>query len=183
MKNKKMVVILAVLLIAILAGASVLYDRLRGEAPNQLAVKEPTEETWNVPDFKVVDAEGNTVKLSDFAGQPIVLNFWASWCGPCKEEMPEFEEVYAEYGDQVQFLLVNMTDGSHETFNGAAAYIEEQGYTFPVYYDIWNGATVAYSVSSIPATYFIDMQGNGVAQAKGALDKETLLSGIEMILP
>lgn len=136
---------------------------------------------WNMPDFTVVDAAGNEVLLSSFAGKPIVLNFWASWCGPCKSEMPGFQEIYTQYGSDVQFLMVNMT-GFGESRQAAMDYITSQGYTFPVYYDIWNSAAMAYNVTAIPATYFIDASGNGVAHASGAISKDVLLQGIGMIL-
>ena len=138
-------------------------------------------ETTTAPDFTVVDADGNAVNLSDFFGKPIVLNFWASWCGPCKSEMPEFEEAYAAYGEDVQFLMVNMTDGSRETVEVAQEFIAEQGYTFPVYFDTEMDAAITYSVMSIPCSYFIDAKGNLIARASGAIDAQTLQTGIDMI--
>ena len=79
------------------------------------------------PDFTVYDLDGNPVSLSDYFGKPIVLNFWASWCGPCKMELPDFQETYDELGGDVQFLIVNLTDGSRETVETASAYLKEQG--------------------------------------------------------
>lgn len=213
MKNKKWILILAAAFVVLLAGATVLYNQLKGDAPNQLVVYDNIEEgdgevaemegisatpeppvatetpvptqapqfIWNMPDFTVVDAAGNEVQLSSFIGKPIVLNFWASWCGPCKSEMPEFQEVYAQYGSEVQFLMVNLT-GFGESQQTAMDYITSQGYTFPVYYDIWNSAAIAYGVTSIPATYFIDAYGNGVAHASGAINKDVILQGIGMIM-
>ncbi|MBQ4630750.1 MAG: TlpA family protein disulfide reductase [Clostridia bacterium] len=133
------------------------------------------------PDFTVYDADGNTVKLSDFKGTPVVVNFWASWCGPCKSEMPDFESAYQKYGNEICFLIVNMTDGSRETVENASAYINEKGYTFPVFFDSDMSAAYAYTVSSIPASYFIDKDGNLVAGARGAVNFETIENGIEMI--
>lgn len=133
------------------------------------------------PDFTVYDAGGNPVKLSDHLGKPVVLNFWASWCGPCRKEMPDFDEVYKEMGDQVAFLIINLTDGKQETVDSASAFIASQGYTFPVFYDTASQAAYAYGVQSIPTTYFVDAQGYLVARATGAIDKETLKRGIEMI--
>ena len=216
MKNKKTFLILAVVFVILIIGASVLYKNLSGTVENSnLSVKKEaisnqktasnadtsaddnaqtvtetyeTETTtadseYQMPDFTVYDKDGNEVKLSDFFGKPIVLNFWASWCGPCKSEMPDFEEAYQKYGDSIEFMMVNLTDGSRETTETAQEFIEEQGYTFPVYFDADQEAAYTYSVYSIPTTYFVDENGNGLAQASGALDSETLMKGLGMISP
>lgn len=133
------------------------------------------------PDFSVVDEQGDMVKLSDLAGKPVVLNFWASWCPPCKSEMPGFEAVYQELGSEVQFMMVNVTDGQRETVETAAAYVAAEGYTFPVFFDTQYEASYQYNVQSIPKTYFIDKDGYLVVAAQGAIDEETLRQGIDMI--
>ncbi len=133
------------------------------------------------PDFTVYDLEGNQINLSDFFGKPIIVNFWASWCGPCQMEMPDFDEAYADYKDEIEFLMVNMTDGSRETLEKASSFIKEKGYSFPVYYDTEYSAAITYSVSSLPTTYFIDAEGILTAHARGAIDADTLQKGIDMI--
>ena len=189
MDKKKTLLIIALVLVLLIVGASVLYNRLGAEfAPDRLAVAEtqPTEPAGTesarvqVPDFTAYDVDGNPVKLSDYFGKPIVLNFWASWCGPCKMEMPDFEEKYKELCEDVQFLMVNLTDG-RETVEIASSFIAQQGYTFPVLYDAASEAAYTYGVYSIPTTYFIDAEGYGIARAPGAIDAETLQKGIDMI--
>lgn len=133
------------------------------------------------PDFTVTDLDGNEVHLSDFVGKPVVLNFWASWCGPCQSEMPDFEDFYAKYGEDIHFVMVNATDGSRETVDTASSFIAEKGYTFPVYYDTQYDASSTYGVNALPTTFFIDAEGYLVAYAISALDSETLQAGIDLI--
>lgn len=153
------------------------------ETPAQEDSDDTQSDIPQAPDFTVVNADGNEVHLSDFRGTPVVLNFWASWCGPCKSEMPDFDDAAARLEGQVQFLLVNMTDGSRETMESAQAYLEETGISAPAYFDTSYSAAIAYGVTSLPTTYFIDAQGGAVARAMGAIDADTLQTGIDMILP
>ena len=154
-----------------------------GSTGSQSSQEEEEPELTPAPDFTVYDKDGNEVHLSDFAGKPIVLNFWASWCSPCKSEMPDFHQAYLDYGEEVQFLMVNMTDGSRETVESASAFIEEQGYTFPVFYDTGYDAALTYGAYALPTTYFIDAEGYAVAWAQSALSAENLQKGLDMILP
>ena len=117
-----------------------------------------------------------------FIGKPIALNFWASWCGPCQMEMPDFHEKYLQLGEEVNFLMINMTTG-RETQESAIAFIEKNDYSFPIFYDMQSDAAMTYGAYSLPTTYFIDAEGYAIAQATGAIDAETLQRGIDMILP
>ena len=195
MKEKKALILLLAGMVLLIAGAAVLYNRLSEGYGGNLMVRENEEirqeqsedladsgeELVMAPVFSVADAEGNMVHLSDFYGKPIVVNFWASWCGPCKSEMPDFEEAYITYGEDVNFLMVNMTDGGRETVETAREYIRGQGYTFPVYFDTSQEAAITYGVSSIPSTYFIDSEGYAVAYAQGAITSDVLKTGLDMI--
>ncbi len=192
MKNKITLIIIILAITALLVGSFALYNSLSDGVDTSLLSSDATDGSNNsensqnpsvsAPDFTVYDADGKAVKLSDFYGKPTVVNFWASWCSPCKMEMPDFEEKYNEQGDKVNFLMVNMTDNSRETVKIASEFIASQGYTFPVYYDTEQSAAIAYSVYSLPTTYFIDASGNIVTYASGAINAETLQTGIDMIM-
>ena len=134
------------------------------------------------PDFPVLDADGNTVRLSDMFGKPVVINFWATWCPPCKRELPDFDRLCREYGDRVVFMMVNLTDGRRDTVDGTKKFVSEKGYTFPVYFDTGLSGAKAYSVSSIPQTTFIDANGNVFATRIGAMNETVLRSYINAIL-
>ena len=189
MKNKKAFLILVLVFALLMGGAYVLYDRLSEEVDtNQLAQESsPAEENAETkepilaPDFTVYDIEGKEVHLSDYLGKPVVLNFWASWCGPCKMEMPHFEEKSKELAGEVQFLMINVTDGGRETVETASSFIAGEGYTFPVFYDTAYSASSAYGAYSLPTTIFINAEGHAIAQAVGAIDSATLQKGIDMI--
>ena len=147
------------------------------------ASDETTSELKKATDFTATDIDGNEVKLSDFFGKPIVLNFWASWCGPCKYEMPFFQTMYDEYGEEVHFIMLNLSDGYQETVENAKKFIEDNNYTFPVYYDTSMDAAFKYAVYSIPVTYLINSDGDIVETHIGIFEKEEdLREGINNLM-
>lgn len=168
-------------------------DATAGDAESGAA--NSMDEPVAAPDFTVYDADGNEAHLADFKGEPVVVNFWASWCPPCKQELPDFEKVYQEMGiredsaessadgdgQEVRFLMVNLTDGQRETRDTASEYVAGEGYTFPIYYDEDFSAAGTYGVNSIPMTLFIDGDGNIQAYSVGMIDEQTLRGGIEKI--
>ena len=92
-------------------------------------------QTVEFPNITVFDKDGKEVNLTDFRGKPVVLNFWASWCGPCRSEMQDFNEVYNEMKDEVYFVMVDMVDGGRETMESVNKYLAENNFDFPVYFD------------------------------------------------
>ena len=174
-------VLIAVLLVAVAAAAWFVFSGKSGQEPVETP---PAAETAadTAPDFTMYDIDGNAVKLSDFRGKPVILNFWASWCGPCKSEMPDLEKAWQAHGQEVEFLIVNLTDGSSETVETASAYIGSQGYSFPVYYDVNMEGAAAYGIYAIPMTYFIDGEGTVRAIQEGMIQAEVLESNIRALL-
>ena len=94
--------------------------------------------------------------------------------------MPHFDSVWAEYGDEFNFLMVNMTLSSRESLENAKEYISEGGYGFPVYYDTEGEAMTAYGAYSIPMTFFIDAEGRLITYARGSISEEILLYGMSL---
>lgn len=150
------------------------------EGPTANSSQSSSVSEYAAPDFTVTDSEGKEVKLSDFRGKPVVLNFWATWCYYCKQGMPDFDDA-AKKHPEVQFMLVNATDGYKETLGGAKAYIAEKGFDFDVFYDTKRDACATYGVSSLPVTYFIDANGDLVTYARGRIDAQTLERAIGVI--
>ena len=175
--------IFAIVLVAAYFGYNALAKANKpvGTSTQASSQSERTKETFPAPNCTVFDAQGNEVKFSDFAGKPVVLNFWASWCPPCKSEMPHFNKIYAEVKDDVVFMMVDLVDGQRETQASGQAYIDEMGYEFPIYFDNEQDAGNAYGITSIPTTLFIDASGNIQAGYQGAIDEETLVAGINKI--
>ena len=200
---KKMIIWLCVAaaLVLFFVGASALYEKLSGENKNGNLIIDAPQGSQSAsgsdstpsdtssgqtnatpaPNFSVLDKDGNTVELSSKKGKPIVLNFWASWCPPCKAEMPDFEEAYKKYGDEVEFMMVNLTDGYQETLQKAKEHVSSNGYTFPVYFDTKRAGAYAYKISSVPATYIIDAEGNIVAHAIGMMSAADLETAITLV--
>ncbi len=109
------------------------------------------------PDFEVETFDGESLRLSDLNGKVVVLNFWASWCPPCRWEMPFFETMWQEYRDQgVVFLGIAMSD----TLENVKAFAEEAGVTYPVALDTTTEIARDYEVLTLPTTYFIGKDGN-----------------------
>ncbi len=180
MKNNKALIIVLAVLIAALVIGSRLYTLYAD--PDDAASLTGGADAETAPDFTVYDADGNAVSLSDYLGTPVVLNFWASWCGPCRSEMGDIDAAYAEYGNEVAFLIVNLTDGSRETQSSAQRYIDGEGYAFAPLFDLESDAASAYSVRSIPASYFIGADGGIVSTYRGAMSADALESGIAGII-
>lgn len=109
------------------------------------------------PNFTLVDKDSNEVTLEQYRGKPVFVNFWASWCPPCREEMPYIQEAYDKYGDEIVFLLVNVTPG--DSRDAALKFMEVNQYDMPILFDLDGSVSDLYRANSIPTSFFIDKNG------------------------
>jgi peroxiredoxin len=115
-------------------------------------------EGFSAPDFTLETLAGEQVALSDLRGKVVLVNFWASWCPPCRAEMPAIERVYRSHKDLgLEVLAINTTNQDDRA--AAAAFVQEFGLTFPVPLDLTGAVSASYNLRGLPSTYFIDKQG------------------------
>ena len=130
------------------------------------------------PDFELTTFEGETIRLSDFRGTPVVLNFWASWCVTCRDEQPYLEEAWRRYQGRVVFIGVDYLD----QLPNALAYLEEFDVTYPNGPDKGSRIYAAYHVQGVPETFFIDAQGNVQGFHVGPISRAQLEERIQALL-
>ena len=151
----------------------------QGDSSSGDAGESETEEVpVEAPDFEVTLVSGETVKLSDYRGQKVLLNFWATWCGPCVKEMPAFQRLYEEYPDDVVILAVNCGDTADEV----REFAEENGYTFNIAIDEALTASSLYPTTSIPLTIIVDEEGYISYGSYGAYGADTMYEHYKEIL-
>lgn len=185
--NKKLILSLLGLIVLI-GGSYFLYQNLTAnqEDPTTLVEETQKEEIAynNISDeafdFTFENEKGEKVALSSYKGKPIVMNFWASWCPPCREEMPIFQEFQTNHPDVV-FLFINQTDGRRETKEKAQEFLRNEGLTMPIQYDQTAASTIKYALNALPTTYFIDANGDIHNRAIGGINAELLNRAIEGI--
>ncbi len=145
-----------------------LFARQQLEAPLAPGVDAPlgplddrtVEVGQPAPDFALgARIEGETLRLSDYRGQVVVLNFWASWCGPCREEMPEFQAAFLRHAPSRDLTILAVNALSLDSRSDAERFIEEMEVTFPVAYDASGAVAERYRVRGLPSTFFIDRGG------------------------
>ncbi|MDV4149654.1 TlpA disulfide reductase family protein [Clostridium sp. AL.422] len=182
MKDRNRIIVLVVSLVLLIVIVKFGYDYLSGSYTPKES-DSTTIETKLAKDFTVYDEEGNTVKLSDFKGKkPVLINIWASWCGPCKAEMPYFEEAIKKYGDEVEILMVNLTDGQRETKEKALKFLKDNNLEMDVVFDEDLNTANAYNVRGIPRTIFINIDGEITYDREGLIDEDMLRNNIKKII-
>lgn len=162
------------------------------EAPKETeppeATDAPQESQAPIPalDFTLTDQFGNTHTLDQYKGKTILLNFWATWCGPCRSEMPDLQEIFQDYGNNEQDLVVlgvaapNL--GREGSVEDITAFLEENGYTYPTLMNEDASLFYSYGISSFPTTFMIDKNGNVYGYVSGALSRENFESIIQQTI-
>ena len=138
-------------------------------------------------DFALTDQYGETHRLEDYKGKTIFLNFWATWCPPCKAEMPDIQEIYETYDTEGEDALVVLgvatpSMGQEGTEEEIRTFLEENGYTYPVLMDTEGELFGAYGVYSLPTTFMIDREGNVFGYVSGMLTKDMMESIIKQTM-
>ena len=132
------------------------------------------------PDFELTTVTGEKVKLSDYRGKKILLNFWASWCGPCRAEMPDMQKLNEEGREDLVILAVNAT-GTERSKVAPTNFIKELGLTFPIAFDEEGKVVKTYQVIALPTSFFIDSEGKINDKYTGTLSHEQMLNGISKL--
>lgn len=145
--------------------------------------KEEEKKKVPAPDFTLYDQYGNKHSLSEYKGKTIFLNFWATWCPPCRGEMPDIEEIYKEYNENKEDVIIlgvaspdTPREGSKDDIKD---FLDKNGYTFPVVFGEKDSMLYKYSISSFPSTFIIDKEGYVKQYARGAMSKNTMKKLIE----
>lgn len=152
------------------------------QATKQLQ-KEGLEKGDIPPDFELSTLTGDVVKLSELKGKKVILNFWASWCGPCKAEMPHMQQYYEKNKDysNVEVIAVNMTTQERKGIEGIENFVKSYGLTFPIPLDEEGVVIDSYKVMSIPTTYMIGTDGTINHKIIGPMDEKTMEDMVENI--
>jgi peroxiredoxin len=121
------------------------------------AIPAPAE-NFLAPDFSLTTLDGETVSLADFRGKVVLLNFWASWCPPCRSEMPAMERVYQDYANQ-GFVILAVNATQQDSPDAARQFVNEKGLTFPILLDTSGTVSALYRTRSLPTSFFIGADG------------------------
>lgn len=159
--------IIAIIIFALIALILVFQSKQFVEEENSNTTSGGVQVGDEAPDFTLTDINGNTVSLSDFEGQPVIVNFWTSWCGPCLEEMPHFQEFHENYPDVVILTINCNPEDEIEEF------VTNNGYTFPVLLD-YGEVQQAYGITGYPETFIINEDGIVVDKVIGSMTYEMM---------
>lgn len=189
--SKKMIGLLIVAVLVIILAVWAVFDSQKEDrALNKMALGStvdflPTDEGLArgelAPDFELTTLEGEEMRLSDYRGQAVILNFWATWCPPCRAEMPHMQTFYEkQQGNDVEVLAVNLTTEDRGMAE-IEKFVEEFDLEFPIPMDIDGDIGALYQAFSIPTSYIIDREGRVLHKIVGPMDEEMMNEFIDEI--
>lgn len=167
--------VISIVILALLVGVT-LYFNLNKQGSTETR----PEVGYQAPDFAITSMDGKELTLADLKGKPLFINFWASWCPPCRAEMPHIQAAYEKYGDRVEFVMVNTIET--DTIEDIKAYMSEAQLTFPVYLDHKNVVNELYLVPGWPTSLFINNKGVIVDRLSRPMTAETTDALFQSIL-
>jgi cytochrome c biogenesis protein CcmG/thiol:disulfide interchange protein DsbE len=133
------------------------FSRVSGQEAMARSQRPPAPQVgFAAPDFTLETQDGGTISLADLRGQVVLVNFWATWCPPCRAEMPDIQQVYDRYREQgFTVLAVNQQEGGAQV----APFVDQMGLTFPILMDRDGSVSARYRVNGLPSTFFVDRAG------------------------
>ncbi|MBI6871088.1 TlpA family protein disulfide reductase [Clostridium aciditolerans] len=146
--------------------------------PDPSVVINPTSVKVKAPNFKLKDLNGKEVSLSDLKGKGVFLNFWATWCPPCRGEMPDIQKLYEENKNS-DFIIIAINIG--EDKDTVKSFIDSNGYKFQILLDSDQSTASKYSITGIPASFFIDKNGNIIYKKTGAMTLDEMKAYIKAL--
>ena len=206
MKNNGMSIILIGLALLLLAGSVLLYHNVSEQVPENIPISTPSplyNRTESNPaaakpvspspaptqspypratDFTYTDSDGNSYQLSDLYGKPCILNFFATWCPPCRAELPAFDAAHQNYGDKINFLILDLVDSGNESVQNGLDFVAANGYGFPLFFDSLGEGYGAYGTGYVPVTVLISADGGIVDVHVGGLSEQELQTMIDLLL-
>jgi peroxiredoxin len=155
---------------------------LKAEAPSQGRHRSPLAAGQQAPDFTMHDTHDNVVTLREYHGRPVVLNFWATWCVPCRQELPVLQAVYAAYRDKGLVILAISQDVA-EYKETVRSYVADRGVTFPLLLDPEGSVAAHYNIFLLPSTIFINPAGTVVAVHFGPMTRPQIERHLVAMMP
>ncbi len=150
---------------------------------SQTPAPEPSQSPYpDAIDFSFTDGDGKEYKLSDFYGKPTIINFFATWCPPCRAELPYFDAAFQSYSDRINFLVLDLVDSDSETVQNGLDFMASNGYSFPLYFDSNFEGYDAYGSGYVPVTVLISSNGGLVDSHIGGLSRGELQEMIIRLL-
>lgn len=210
MENKRGVIVAAIALVVVLVLAFVGYQVLapkqaetqpaaqssqpqsadasqqQSQPSSQPQSQQSQKEPLKLADYDatVYTADGQPKKMTELAaGKPLVINFWATWCPYCVQEMPDFQRIFHDYGDKISFAFVDSTDGRRETKEAAQSWLAENGLDdLPAYYDTDLDATATFGASSLPSTVVVSSNGEILMAKPGRINDASMRSALDTLV-